>query len=287
MPGTPLKLYLCSRVLRLCPPWIRGKARLARAVLGACRENRNVYIHDRYGCTFLVPSLHEPIAFHLLVDGIYEPMTAEFLLGHLGAGATFVDVGANIGVFTVPVARRVGPAGRVLAVEGSPRVFPYLEHNVRINGISNVRLKHFAAYDHDVQAVPFYEAPIESFGMGALAPQFHDQATPVPALALDTFFCQEGIDHVDLLKIDVEGFEAAVFRGAKELLTRKDPPLIVFEFCDWAEARVPGSRVGAAQQLLNDWGYQIWRLSDFGNRRRKGLKEVLRHGFEMLVAIKE
>src|SRR5207249_3283100 len=116
---TLFRLSLWSRMLRLCPPRVPGKARLARAILGTYLQARDVYVHARYGCTFLVPSLSEPIGFYLLVDGAYEPMTAEFLLSHLTPGATFVDVGANIGVLTIPAARRVGPTGRVVAVEPS------------------------------------------------------------------------------------------------------------------------------------------------------------------------
>lgn len=263
-----------------------GKARLARAVLGPYLQVRDVYIDARYGCTFFVPSLCEPIAFHLLVDGVYEPMVASFLLNHLKVGMTFVDVGASIGVFTILAARQVGPTGRVLALEPSPRVFPYLEHNVKVNGLSNVCLKQCAAYDRDVESLPWWEAPVEHFGMGALAPQFHTAPTAVLARTLDQVLIEEGISCVDLLKVDVEGFEAAVFRGAKQLLTAPDPPLIVFEFCDWAEERVPGGQVGEAQRVLRGFGYQIWRLSDFLCGRGQPLKDVLLNGGEMLVAVR-
>ena len=58
-----------SEVLRWLPPGMPGKARLARLLLGSCLQAQDVQLHTRYGCTFVVPSLCEPIGFHLLVDG--------------------------------------------------------------------------------------------------------------------------------------------------------------------------------------------------------------------------
>jgi FkbM family methyltransferase len=164
-------------------------------------------------------------------------------------------------------------------------VFPYLEHNVRRNGLENVRLRQCAVLDHDDTSVSFYEAPTQHFGMGALAPQFDGQPTPVPGRALDSLLEDEELAHADVVKVDVEGFEAAVFRGARRLLTSGRPPVIVFEFCDWAEKRVPGGRPGDAQRLLKDWGFRIVRLADLEDG--SPLSEPLTRGFETLVATRE
>jgi FkbM family methyltransferase len=280
------RLRYLSRFLRLLPPGARGKARLARAALGSALKARDVQLRDRYGCHLVVPSLHEPIGFHLLVDAAYEPEALEFVLDRLQPGGVFVDVGANIGVFTIPAAKKVGPMGQVLAIEPSAHVFPYLEVNVCRNEIGNVRLKQCAAWHQDAPALPFYEAPFDHFGMGSLAPQFFARATRVPAQALDHMIrgAVPG-SRVDVLKVDVEGFEAAVFRGAEQLLSRDDAPLILFEFCDWAEARTATYRVGDAQRLLRSWGYAVWELRDY-SCGRPPLADVLATGFASLVAAK-
>lgn len=275
-----------SGALRLLPPEMRGKARFARLLLGSGLSDQNVQLHARYGCRFVVPSLRESVGFHLLIDGVYEFEAVEFLLRRLRAGSVFIDVGANIGVFTVPAAKKVGLTGIVLAIEPSPRVFPYLKWNVTLNGLVNVRLSQCAAFDQDECILPFYEAPIEHFGMGSLAAQFHDHPIPVPAQTLDHILNEHQIERVDVLKVDVEGLEAAVFRGAERLLTGDAPPLILFEFCDWAEARVPGSRMGDAQRVLREWGYQIWQLSAL-IQGMPPLSNVLTSGFETLVAMKK
>jgi FkbM family methyltransferase len=274
---------LCCKLLRLAPPGAPGKARLARFVLGSNLRRRDVQIPDRFGSKFLVPSLLEPIGFHLLTDGVYEPDVAQYILNYLKPGSIFVDVGANIGVFTVPAAKRVQEAGRVVAVESSPMICSYLRQNVAENYLNNVSIKECAAYDREEHNLPFYEAPIDHFGMGALAPEFDSQPVNVPACMLDRILESEQIQFIDLLKVDTEGFEVTVFRGAEHLLTGARSPWILFEFADWAEARLSAGKVGDAQRILHDWGYDIWRFSDF-IKGAAPLNEILLQGFEMLIA---
>lgn len=283
--GMPRGLRLCSWILRLCPPGVRGKTRLARAVLKPWQEAENVVLRDRENSVFLIPSLREPMALHLLADGVFEPDVANLLREHLRPGGVFVDVGANIGIFTVMAAKRVGSSGKVIAIEPSLRVYPYLEHNVRGNDLENVVLRHCAAYSREASGLSFFEAPVHKFGMGALAPQFDAQPTTIRARPLDAIFAELGVDYVDVIKVDVEGFEADVFRGAKQLLTSRKPPLIVFEFADWAEARKPNGKVGDAQRVLLDFGYVLWGLSDF-IKGRPALTGVITKDFAMIVAAK-
>lgn len=196
--------------------------------------------------------------------------------------STFVDIGANIGSFTVPAAQMTGPKGKVLALEASPRIISYLQNNVTVNCLRNVVIRHCAICDLESGDVEFYEAPVENFGMGALAAQFGVLSTSVPARTLDGLLAEEGIRSVDVLKVDVEGLEAAVFRGAKELLTSPAPPVVIFEFCDWAERRASACTVGDAQRTLASYGYNLWRLQDFPNGSPLG--STLVDGYEMLVA---
>ena len=147
------RLNYISKVLGFLPSEIPGKARLARRLIGSSPKARNILVNGRDGATFLVPSLLDPIGFYLLVDGVYEPKAINFALEHLEPGSVFIDIGANIGVFTIPAALKVGPTGCVIAIEPSPRVFPYLQHNVSLNGLSNVRSIQCAAFNSDKQTV--------------------------------------------------------------------------------------------------------------------------------------
>ncbi|OLE30386.1 MAG: hypothetical protein AUI36_30195 [Cyanobacteria bacterium 13_1_40CM_2_61_4] len=157
-----------------------------------------------------------------------------------------------------------------------------MRHNLTQNGVDDVIILNCAICDI-TGCVPFYRAPSEKFGMGSLDAQFHGETTEVQARTLDDVLEETRIRHVDLLKVDVEGFELTVFRGAWKLLTGTCPPLILFEFCDWAEARVPSAQAGDAQRFLLDRGYSICRLSDF-LRDRRPLHEPLKTGSAMLAA---
>jgi FkbM family methyltransferase len=273
------------RLLRLVPPRTRGKTRLARWLMTPNDGAGEAEIIDRFGSQFFLPSLTEPIAFHLLIDGVYEPDVLSLILTHLQAldsGAVFVDVGANVGALTIPAARAIAPSGRVIAVEASARIIGYLSRNVAANGLRNVHCVHAAATDAE-GAVDFYEAPIDHFGMGSMGPQFHAKPSTVPGRPLDGILAEASVRRVDLLKIDVEGFEARVLAGAKHVLRGPQAPVVVFEFIDWAEARLPDGAPGDAQRLLRNWGFKIWRLDDFV-RGRSELPDVITTGAEMLVA---
>jgi len=279
-------LRFASSALRLFRPGLPGKARSARLILRSFLQAQDVTVNDGAGFKYVVPSLHEPVAFHLLTDGAYEPETLRFVLSRLGPGSTFVDVGANIGALTIPAARKMGAAGTVVAIEASPRIFPYLAHNVAINGISNVRLWCCAANDIASPGLPFYEAPADHFGMGSLGAQFHSEPSVVPGETLDRILAEENVTAVTVLKVDVEGFESAVLRGAANLLNSPHAPIVIFEFCDWAEARVANAKVGEAQRLLREYGYTLWLLHDFDRRRSRPLERDLTVGSAMLVAEK-
>jgi FkbM family methyltransferase len=271
-----------ARYCQIIPAGVRGKTRTAKALLGSRLDARDVVLKDRFSNRFLVPSLREPIAYHLLIDGVYDEEVLEFILSSLSTSSTFVDVGANIGAYSIPAARNMGVSGKVLAIEASPKVFPYLKRNVQLNQSNNVRCFNVAA-GHKKGEMPFYEAPVEKFGMGSLAAQFDGNSVTIPVRTLDQIVAEEKIAQVDLLKIDVEGFEARVLQGAQVLLQSRKMPLIIFEFCDWAEARMPDGKVGDAQQFLLDAGFSIWRLEDF-TRGRPPVHEPIRTGYAALVA---
>ncbi|MDQ3025080.1 MAG: FkbM family methyltransferase [Pseudomonadota bacterium] len=270
-------------MLRRIPVKTRGKYRLARLLLGSDLDRSNEHIVDCFGFRYLVPSLRDSVAFTLLVDGVYEATELNFVMSQVEEGDTFVDVGANIGCYSLPVARKVGARGKVLAIEASPKIYGYLTENVRENALSNICAIEAALLDIDGES-QFHDAPADHSGMGSIAPQFGATPIAVAARRLDTLVREVGISKVKIIKADVEGYESHVFKGAQELLTGESPPLIVFEFVDWAENRALG-RVGDAQQVLRNFGYLIWVLDDY-LAGRAPLREIITRGFHTLVAAK-
>ena len=272
-----------SRVMRWLPTGTRGKARLARRLFGVGLDEKDVSIKSGQGHSYILPNLRGALAFHLLIDGIYEVDEIDFIINQLPIGGVLADVGANVGVYTIPAAQKVGPSGRILAFEASPRIFPYLQRNLELNAITNVLPLNSAVFHCDGESLPFYDPPTENFGMGALAEQFDVEPVYVPAFTLDTMLRENGIEQVDVMKVDVEGFEASVFEGARELLTGANPPIIAFEFCDWAEERAPNRKLGDAQRVLLGYGYKLWLMADF-LAGRAPMDRILMSGFETIIA---
>lgn len=279
-------LGIAGWALRMLPAGLRGKTRLAKALRSQASRRNKALVSDEDGNQFLLPNLVEPVAFSLWMNGRYEPDTYQFLVDSLGPGAMFLDIGANVGAFAVPIARRLAAqGGLVLAVEASPRVLPYLERNVELNRIRNTTILACAVSDGTEPEVEFYEAPLEQFGMGSCAPQFNATPLRVRAASVDSILEEQRIERVDVMKVDVEGWEAKVFHGAAKCLAGPKPPKVVFEFCDWAEERAFPGRVGLAQTILRELGFRLWRLGDY-RKKRPPISEPIRQGAEMIVAVR-
>ena len=176
-----------------------------------------------------------------------------------GDGVVAIDCGANIGVHAVDWGRRMAGWGNVIAIEAQERVYYALAGNIAINNCFNVRAIHAAASDADGEMripVPNYmeRASFGSLELKPLArPEFIGQkidyspeaTTPVRAIRLDSL----GLTRLDLLKIDVEGMEVEVLRGAAKCAQALKPIMLIEHHkCDGA----------ALSDLLRSWGYRIY-----------------------------
>ncbi|MFZ2154587.1 MAG: FkbM family methyltransferase [Bradyrhizobium sp.] len=142
----------------------------------------------------------------------YNIEELDFLRSHAPAGGVFVDVGANVGTYAMVLARQVGPTGKVIAIEPHPVTHARLEFNCAASGYTQVTLVAAAAGPSDGELM------IETDGdnLGASHIVSGDpagNAIKVPSLRLQRILGDAGVDHVDALKIDVEGFEDRVLTG--------------------------------------------------------------------------
>jgi FkbM family methyltransferase len=160
------------------------------------------------------------------LTGCYEPNETHWLESVLGPGMTFVDVGANLGLFTLLAASRVGPGGSVIAFEPSPRERERLEANVRLNALENVRVVSAAAADVAGRGC-LHVAREPNSGHNTLGEFIYDvreeTAQEVELLRLD----DAKIQHVDVMKFDIEGAEVKALRGAIALIERCRPRVLI------------------------------------------------------------
>jgi FkbM family methyltransferase len=261
----PKKIPLIPKWLhlfRLLPFGIPGKHRLARFLIRLSGLKGPVQI-DAGGLVYALPSIQEPMAHALVRDGQYEPETVRVIQQHLPRSGVFLDVGANVGLFALPAAHHWCPDGRVLAFEASPGIYEYLAHNLETNPAPNLQIRAAAVTARSGDQLTFFDATEDKFGMGSLTSRFNQAGVSVPTISLDDAVAAAAISQVDVIKVDVEGHELGVFQGALNILQQIKPPVIVFEFNDWAEQRPDGTQAGDAQRFLISQGYSIQRLSDY------------------------
>jgi FkbM family methyltransferase len=185
----------------------------------------------------------------------YEPEFWRQVMALLKPESVVVDVGAYIGLYTVAIARRLGPSGKVIAFEPDPDSFAALKAHVQLNRVSgHVELIQAAASAENGTA-PF-EAGKHS--MSRIAGEQAQDTHMVRAVRLDSVLAGK---RVDMLKIDVEGFEEQVVRGASGILESPEraPHTIFIEVHPYAWEEL-GVTSESLLKLLESSGYKVYDL---------------------------
>lgn len=189
----------------------------------------------------------------------YEPELM-LLERFLKPGMVFVDGGANTGVFTFTAARLVGPTGRVLAFEPGSSCFAALKRSQTLNGWSHISIHQRALSDRSGIARLYHLMGQENaFSLGSDENASFDE---VATVSLDEAAQAEQLPRVDFIKLDVEGAEELVFRGAAKVL-QQSRPVVLFEVNPEAIGRLQLSIDGACQWLTTR-GYKLFICNDAG-----------------------
>jgi FkbM family methyltransferase len=210
----------------------------------------------------LVADLHTPLGtdtYRFRDWRRLEPTLSE--LGRfLGPGDTFIDGGANIGLFTIIAAALVGRAGRVIAFEPAIEANGLLQDNVALNGFDWVDIYQAALADRSGMR-DFVDLGRAS-GFSSFAPANADrgEVIVVPTLTLEV--CVEHTDSVALVKLDLEGAEVEALSGGRTLLERGVPFLVEVED---AHLRRQGSSAAALRGMFADYQYTSRLLRDGPN----------------------
>ena len=161
--------------------------------------------------------------------GGFDPWVGAALWRLARPGDTVMDVGANIGATAMALARRVGPAGRVVCFEPFPTLVATLRHNIHCNGLTNVAV-HEVALSSVAGPLKMLSPTHDHQGMARVVAQTDpNAAVDIVADTMDAFCAREGIDRVGVCKIDVEGHEVSVLRGATKMLENGSVHAFVFE----------------------------------------------------------
>lgn len=194
----------------------------------------------------------------------FEPETRRFLDAYLRPGDVFLDIGANVGLYTIAAARIVGGSGSVHAFEPCTQTFARLEENVRLNGLRGVSCHRCALSDSNAEA----ELSLAKDGFDAwnsLGKPYMGEpggSETVRTVTLDSFVKEKQLaGRITAMKIDVEGWENQVLAGAEQLLAAANAPVLCVEFTEEA-AQLAGNSCAALYQTLVRLGFQMFTVGD-------------------------
>ncbi len=195
--------------------------------------------------------------------GLLEDIELDLLPNYLKPGMTGLDVGANVGLFSLEMGRLVGPTGRVVALEPDPVNLEMLKRNLEANQAHNVRVLNQAASDLSGQGRLFIRSE-HSGDSRIYAHDYSQRALPVQTVRLDDLLNQ--LPGVDFVKIDTQGAETAVLRGMRDIAGQERPLTV---FCEFGPEflRQAGSSADEFLDLVEELGFSLAMLTESGQIR--------------------
>ena len=187
----------------------------------------------------------------IFLYGAYEISETRLVQALLGPGMTFLDIGANIGYYTLVAARIVGEMGLVHCFEPNRSMRDLLETNIDRNGLRNVVVHPEAVAQFTGQAEFFASTWDANQGISSLVPGLgREEKQQVPCVTLDEFVAGLAGRRINLIKMDIEGAEPLAIEGGRKTLAAEDAPGLIFEAAD----------LKPVGNLLRPLGYKIRRL---------------------------
>lgn len=172
------------------------------------------------------------VSYYIYMLGLFEGDILRAALSQLNEGDTFFDIGGHFGQYTVAAALKVGPRGLVHVFEPGPIQDGYLRKNIALNGLENVIVANLALSDAPGE-LALHTPSFSDIGKSQLVdPDTDSEAVRVPVTTLDAYCEERAIERIDVMKVDVEGAEFGVFKGAARVMRDLPPRAIFYESVD-------------------------------------------------------
>lgn len=198
-----------------------------------------------------------------LCEGAFEPNVRAFIDRTLAPGMIVMDIGAHAGFYSLVASKRIGPSGRVIAFEPSPRERDRLRRHVALNRCRNVTVEPIAVGDAAGEADLFVFTG-RTTGCNSFHLATTQGATPVRVAirTLDGYLDDAKLPRVDFVKMDIEGGELAALRGGERLFRAMRPTLL----CELHDRRTApwGYRARDIVDLVERWDYRWYLPEDDG-----------------------
>ena len=210
---------------------------------------------------FLLPK-DPKLSAEIFVRGVYEPLETELVKQNVCEGDVVIDIGANIGYYTLLFSKLVGENGKVYAFEPDFENFSYLSRNVEINACSNVVLVNKAVSNQTGKA-KLYRSTVNP-GDHCIYNLGDRESVEIEIIRLDDYFNSHS-EKIDFIKLDIQGAEGKALHGMLSILSRNINMKIITEF--WPERiKVSGAEPSSFLRLLEGHGFEMYELLPDKNR---------------------
>lgn len=241
----------------------KGRVRLVRALGAHVQPSQHPTLCQMPNGTWMMLNLGDPMHADIYY-GLYETGLQQLVVAMLKPGMTFFDLGAHVGFYTVAAAQQVGPGGAVHAFEPLLSNAELLEQSIAANRFAQVRVNRMAVSDHAGSVslhVPRGEGHNAS-GFATLMDFFPDALTEtVTSIPLDDYVRVNQIQHIDLIKMDIEAAEVLALRGMAQLLQAADKPRILSEV-NSIRLQDAGYAPTILYDILAEYGYEPYRVRE-------------------------
>ncbi len=217
----------------------------------------------RYGPAAVRLNPNDPVVSGALTFRVYEKDETAFLRSVFFPGMVLLDIGANVGYYTALGGHKAGSQGRVIALEPDPENFKYLSETVKANGLKNARCIQVAAADH-VGSGKLYVSANNRGDNRLYSNELASSTIEIRITTIDALLGELGVEHVDIIKIDVQGAEGLVLKGMKETLRDPGSLIVLTEF--WPDGlRRANTDPKKLLLSLEESGLQIYQLGKNGS----------------------
>lgn len=224
----------------------------------------------------MLASPRDYMSYEIFFLGFYDKWLTSFMKAHITEGSICWDIGTGCGWFTLLMASMVGPKGRVDAFEAFPPNYKKLESNIVLNNFYWVNANNLAVSDQT--GTMYFVPPSDEIthhvsslqycsGVGYLTAKQVPNSIDVPTISIDKYAELHPLEHLDFIKIDIEGAEYAALLGGEKVIHRFKPKIAI-EYNRECAMRA-GSSIEEVDNLLDRYGYE--RYTFYGRLKKLNL----------------
>lgn len=225
---------------------------------------KNLKVKAKYDKTLSINlDLNDHICRQIYFLNYYDKRGIAFIKKTLKPNNTFIDIGANIGSYSLIASKGVGKNGKVICFEAIKKTFNKLTKNINDNGLINIEVYNNAIYNNN-QILTLFVANNSNLGMSSIHQHDSQSGTKesCEAVTLDSFIKSNSIEAIDLIKIDVEGAELYALEGMKECIQKFKPSI----FIELSNNVLKNTEINKQQiiDLLINQGYKMFGINEKG-----------------------